>query len=138
MKTLRVSKWPMAPYRCAPFYLNDQVLIEGAAMHGRPEHVATALAVAICGFRHRMQMHPPLPVNDAGELVLRICKPKNYFDRFVVVWIVQEICDDTGMGLALEQWEGPPNQKQPASPDVEFIQEANPPNRLIAGGGGNR
>lgn len=73
-------------YRCQPFDLDDQALIEGARITGRPEHVARAVEAAVRGFRCRMQHHPPLPIVN-GEFVLRLVKQRNFFDDY---------CQDAG------------------------------------------
>jgi len=112
-------------YQCQPFDLNDQALIERAYKTGEPFHVAQAVENAISGFRKRMQERPPPPVVN-GELVISIIKPRNFFDKFVIEIIIQEICDSTGMGVALAKSDGPPNLKQPASPEVEFISNSPP------------
>ena len=112
-------------YRCQPFDLNDRALIERAYNTGEPFHVAQAVENAMAGFRKRMQEHPPPPVVN-GELVISIIKPRNFFDEFVISTIIQEICDSTGMGVALVKSDGSPNLKQPASPEVEFISNSPP------------
>ncbi len=111
-------------YHCQPFDLNDKELIERAHATGAPPHVAQAVKAAITGFRARMRRLPPPPVVDS-ELVIHVINPRNYFDQYVINTVIQEICDATGMGAALVKSQGPPNIKQPASPEVEFI----PPDR---------
>ena len=108
--------------RCPAFDLNDQALIEGARATGRPAHVAEAIEAAVRGFRMRMQTRGPAPIVD-GEFVIFVIKPRNYFDDYCMRIVFQEICDDTGLGLARVMSDGPSNMKQPASPDVEFVVE---------------
>jgi hypothetical protein len=109
-------------YQCQPFDLNDRVLIEQAHKTGEPFHVAQAVENALAGFRRRMQQHPQDRV-EKGELVVSIIAPRNFFDKFVIETVIQEFCDSTGMRVALTKSEGPPNLKQPASPEVAFISE---------------
>jgi len=107
-------------YQCQPFDLNDRALIERAYNSGEPFHIAQAVENALAGFRSRMQQHPRDQV-EKGELVVSIIAPRNFFDKFVIETVIQEFCDSTGMRVALTKSEGPPNLKQPASPEVEFI-----------------
>jgi hypothetical protein len=109
-------------YRCPPFNLNDQALIEGARRTGKPAHVAAAIEAAVQGFRYRMQHRGPAPIVN-GELVITLCKAKNFFDDYCMRIVLQEICNATGFGIARHSWEAPANQKQPASPDVIFKEE---------------
>jgi len=106
-------------YRCQPFDLNDRALIERALKTGRPVHVAKALEAAMEGFRQRLKRLPPPPVIN-GELVIRIIEPSNYFDKLVIDHVIQEVCNATGMGVALHKAPATPGHKQPASPEVEF------------------
>ena len=108
-------------YRCEPFDLNDQQLIEGARITGEPAHMAQAIEAAVQGFRERLQRLGPQRVVN-GELVIMLVKPMNYFDDYCQALVLQEVSNALGCGVARVMAPGREDLKQLASPDVQFIE----------------
>lgn len=112
--------------KVAPFDLNDRALIERARSTGQPEHIARAIQAAMDGFAERLsQMEPPVV---KGEMLVFLVKPANYFDDYCQALVLQDIANDTGLRIARCMAKGAPGQKQPATPDVEFLDPSHSPN----------
>lgn len=107
-------------YRCPRFDVHDQELIQNARITGHPEHIATAINVAVAGFKERlMQLPNGFPVVD-GRPALLIKKPGNFFDEYVIKLVLQEIADATGKIVDLYKTGDDIKTNHSASPDIKF------------------
>ena len=124
----------MNPHLCLPFDLRDQKLIEHAHQTGRPRHIADAIEAAVLGFEARLAaLGRPLVIE--GRPHLMICKPRSFFDEYVVALVLQRIADQTGQVVRLYKTENKLTHAGPDSPDVRFTDL---PEWIVGDDGGER
>ena len=79
---------------------NDRAVIEAALDDPDPDNkIAKEIAEAIVGFGERISKHADRINKFPDELLLT--KPKTVFDDFVIRMTLQEIADETGVGIKI-------------------------------------